>query len=64
MDVQLQVSDLNFLQLDTNMIYKSTTHVLMAFFSQCFAQFSTLMKGAQKNFPKDIFKSKICYRCD
>ena len=38
------------------MIYTSITPVLMAF-SQCFVQFSTLMKSAtdvfvQKNFPK------------
>ena len=34
-----------------------------------FAQFSTIMKSAtdvvaQKNFPKDIFNSKICYKYD
>ena len=48
------------------MIYMSLTHILTAFFPQCLAQFSTFMKSAtdvftQKNFPKDIFNSKICY---
>ena len=38
-------------------------------FSQCFAQFSTIMKSAtdifaHKKFSKDIFNSKICYRYD
>ena len=45
------------------MIYMSITHALMAFFLQCFAQCATDV-FAQKNFAKDIFNSKICYRID
>ena len=68
MGVQLQVSGLNFLKLDTYVIYMSIKRALMDFL-QCFTQFSTFMKSAtvlhvftQKNFTKNIFNSKIC--CD
>ena len=38
-DVQLQVSDLNFLSLDTHVIFTSITHALMA----SFAMFPTII---------------------
>ena len=48
------------------MIYTSIMRALIAFF-RCFAVFNNFEKQAtdnfaQKNFPKDIFNSKICYR--
>ena len=73
MGVQLQVSHLNFCNSIPVIGYFRDLHVNYArfngFFSQCFAQFSTFKKSAtdvfaQKNFPKDIFNSKICYRYD
>ena len=50
-------------ELDTRVIYRSITRVLMDFFAS-FAQFSIFMKSAsdvfaQKNFPKDILIPKL-----
>ena len=65
MGVQLQVYHLDFLWLDTHVIYTSITHALMAFFTMFCTVFNNFEKQiffAQKNFPRDIFNSKICYR--
>ena len=58
-----------------HMIYTSIAHALAAFFSKVshnnnnnsFQQFWKVLHNyvfAQKNFPKDIFNCKICYRYD
>ena len=65
MDVQLQVSDLNFFAIGYPRDLQVNYVRFNGFFRNVSHSFQHL-KGAtdvfaQKNLPKDIFKSKICY---